>query len=381
MASVTIPQLERFEAVCADPYAEARAHAGQGGKVAGFMCSYAPQELFHAAGYLPVRIIGQEGGTERSDRLLQPFACSFARSVFDRALSKDFDFLSLTVFSHTCDTMQNVADLWKAHMPDTPTLIVSVPSQMGGAPALEYFRRELLRVRAELEAIAGPVPEGRLRDSVRLYLAHQQRMRDLYALRRSHPGLLSGSEMMAVVMSSLLMRKEEHHQLLSEMLETLRPVEDGSRIAQPRVLVAGSVCQSRTFIQAIEAAGCRVVDDDLCMGSRSFLLPDIDEGDPLDAIMQSYAQRTPCPAFHKPGFHPGAHIVERVREAQADGVVFLLTKFCDPAGFDYPPERKALEEAGVPVLMLEVEQHLPVPQQLTTRAEAFVEMLESRAGA
>lgn len=381
MASVTIPHLERFEAVCADPYAGARAHAEQGGKVAGFMCSYAPQELFHAAGYLPVRIIGREGGTERSDRLLQPFACSFARSAFDCALGGDFDFLSLAVFSHTCDTMQNLADLWKAHTPDAPVLIVSVPTQVAGAAALEYFRSELHRVKSELEAIAGPIPEGRLRDSVRLYLAHQQRMRDLYALRRAHPGLMTGSQMMAVVMSSFLMPKEEHHQLLSEVLDALRPVEDGSRIERPRVLVGGSVCQSRAFIDAIESAGCTVADDDLCMGSRSFLLPDIDESDPIDAILQSYAQRTPCPAFHKPGFHPGGHIVERARAAQADGVVYLLTKFCDPAGFDYPPERKALEDAGIPVLMLEVEQHLPVPQQLTTRVEAFAEMLETRAGA
>jgi benzoyl-CoA reductase/2-hydroxyglutaryl-CoA dehydratase subunit BcrC/BadD/HgdB len=36
---------------------------------------------------------------------------------------------------------------------------------------------------------------------------------------------------------------------------------------------------------------------------------------------------------------------------------------------------KTLEGAGMPVLLLEIEQHLPVPEQLRTRAAAFVETL------
>ncbi len=118
-----------------------------------------------------------------------------------------------------------------------------------------------------------------------------------------------------------------------------------------------------------------MVDDDLCMCSRSFSLPDAPEGDPLDALAEIYLARTPCPAFHKPGFDAAQHMLERARAAQADGVVFLFTKFCDPWFFDYPYISRTLEAAETPTLLLEVEQHLPAPAQLRTRVEAFAEML------
>ncbi|HNT89341.1 MAG TPA: 2-hydroxyacyl-CoA dehydratase family protein, partial [Candidatus Hydrogenedentes bacterium] len=88
--------------------------------------------------------------------------------------------------------------------------------------------------------------------------------------------------------------------------------------------------------------------------------------------------RRPCPAFHAPGFDPGRHLVEKARTARADGVVFLLTKFCDPWFFDYPHVNQALEDAGIPTLLVEVEQHLPVPEQFRTRIQAFFEMLAAR---
>jgi benzoyl-CoA reductase/2-hydroxyglutaryl-CoA dehydratase subunit BcrC/BadD/HgdB len=145
------------------------------------------------------------------------------------------------------------------------------------------------------------------------------------------------------------------------------------------VLVAGSVCQDNGFVAALEEAGCMVADDDLCMGSRSFLLPDVPDGDPIEALAEVYLARPPCPAFHKPGFDPAKHLVDRVHEAHADGVVFLLTKFCDPWAFDYPHIRETLAAQDIPALLLEVEQNLPAPEQYRTRAEAFAEMLQARA--
>jgi benzoyl-CoA reductase/2-hydroxyglutaryl-CoA dehydratase subunit BcrC/BadD/HgdB len=39
---------------------------------------------------------------------------------------------------------------------------------------------------------------------------------------------------------------------------------------------------------------------------------------------------------------------------------------------------RKLEQAGVPTLLLEVEQHQPVPAQFRTRVEAFVEVLRGK---
>jgi len=373
-------QFKVFDQVCADWYKPAREAAGQGMPVAGFMCSYAPQELLHAAGYFPVRIFGRAGGTPLADQLLQAYACSFARSAFDSVLAGELDFLRLAVFSHTCDTLQNLGDLWRRHRPQTPTIIVSMPNLNFGEAAVTYLRKELDRVRGCIEAITGSaIEEEALAASIRLYERHRAKMKLLYTLRRTHPSILSGREMFSVVMSSFLMRKEDHLreiETLANVLKAETPVSD----ARPNVLVAGSVCQVAGFIGAIEEAGALVADDDLCMGSRSYVLPPAPEGDPMDILTQLYMGRAPCPAFHKPGYDPAENLLDRVKYGKADGVVFLLTKFCDPFGFDYPHIHKRLEEAGVPSVMIEVEQHQPVPAQFRTRIEAFVEILQSKKG-
>lgn len=365
--------MEPFAAVCADYYAAARRAAAGGRPVAGFFCSYSPQEIFHAAGYLPVRVFGHCGETGRADEVLQPYACSFARSALHASRSGEFDFLSVAVFAHTCDTMQNVADLW--HGP-VPVMITSLPSLLEGAAARRYFRADLERIRGMVEQLAGPVSDAALLASVRLHLAHQAAMRRLYALRRMNPGLLSGADAFRVVLSSMLMDKADHLPLLEPLLDTLAQEAEAPYAAGlPRILVAGSMCQQCDFADAIERAGCVIVDDDLCVGSRSFELPDADGDDPLDLIMENYLSRRPCPAFHKPGHDPGPQLVEMARNTNADGVVFLMTSFCDPMAFDHPRADKCLADAGIPSVTVFVEQHQAPPEQLTTRVQAFLETL------
>lgn len=369
--------IKTFEVVCAGLYETARQASEAGRPVAGLMCTYSPQELFHAAGYLPVRILGRSGSTHRADGLLQAYACSFARSTLDSALAGELDFLSLVVFSHTCDTMQNLGDLWRRNKPNSRVLIVSVPTLTTGDPSRVFFRKELQRIRGLLADECGAISDAAIMDSIRLYERHRQMMKRLYTLRRGRPGSLTGRQMASVILASFLMPIEDHLELVGGLLDALEATDDGRRVDRPRVFVVGSVCQDLDFVAAIEEAGCVVVDDDLCMGSRAFAIGQAPEGDPLDVLAEIYLARTPCPAFYKPGFDPGRHVLEKTRSANADGVIFLLTKFCDPWAFEYPPMNKTLENAGIPTLMLEVEQHVPPPAQFRTRAEAFVELLQA----
>ncbi len=376
MTSSIIDELRFFQTACGDYYKTAREAATEGRKVAGYMCSYSPQELLHAAGYFPVRIIGRLGATPRADALMQSFICSFARSTFDAGLSGEFDFLDIMLFAHTCDTMQNLADLWQSNCPSMKTIIASAPNVHAGPASIAYYRKELGRVRRCIEAIAGPITDEKLVESIRLYGQHCEQMRNLYALRRACPQAMTGTEMMSVILSSFLVTKEEHLGHLIALTNALKNTRTDLISDRPKVIVGGSVCQTADFIAVIERAGCIVVDDDLCMGTRSYLLPPSPPcTDPMDALTQTYLSRIPCPAIHKPGFDPAALMLERVQQTHADGVVFLITKFCDPFGFDYPHVNGKLEAAGIPSLMLEVEQHLPVPEQMRTRVEAFVEIL------
>jgi len=367
--------IQPFAKVHEDLYYFAKKAKQESEKVAGFLCTYSPQELFHAGGYFPVRVIGEEGGTPLADQWLQPYACSFAKGVLNLGLTGDFSFLDLVVFSHTCDTMQNLAEVWRRRVEGTPIIVVSTPNLNAGEIALTYLKRELTRVKEEVERISGnKIRDEKLLESMKLYEQHRNNMNRLYQLRQANPSLLSGTEMFTIVLSSFLMKKEEHNKLLENLIKELGS-KSPQELKKPRILVGGSVCQAQGFIQSIEAAGVVVSDDDLCMGSRSYVLPSVPQGEPIDMLAQMYLSRIPCPAFHKPGYDPAEVYIEKVRNGHIDGVIFLQTKFCDPYAFNYPYLRKRLEQEGVPSLLLEVEQNQPVPEAFRTRVEAFVETL------
>jgi bcr-type benzoyl-CoA reductase subunit C len=367
-----------FRSVSADPYGPARTAAQRGQKVAGYICTYTPVELLDAAGYFPVRILGRMGSVSRADSHLQVFACSLARSALDTALSGELDFLDLMVFSHTCDTIQNLADIWAANVTNSPVHVISTPVQVDTSHALEFYRQELVRMRRFLEAERGSrIADDELAASIREYDEHRAMMRRLYALRQANPQCLSGRDMLLVVLSWFLTQRKTHLHALERLLRDVESTEQMTADNRPRVYVVGSVCTSPDYIIAIEDAGCVITGDDLCTGSRAFLPEAPPDGEPLERLAQMYLSRSPCPAKHCPGYDPATHVLEQARESHAEGIIFLLTKFCDPWAFDYTYVHETLRNAGVPSLLLEIEQHVPPSEQLRTRVSAFAEMLRA----
>jgi len=387
----------RFEAVCADPYGTAREAASRGAKVAGYMCTYVPEELLHAAGYFPIRVFGWSHGTQRADGLLQTFACSLARGALDAALSGRLDFLRLMVFGHTCDTLQNVTEIWQRNVPTMRYCVMATPVATSGEAPTVFFAGQLGRFRRFLEKEQGSFSDAAIEKSMDLYEQHREAMRRLYALRRDNPRCLTGKEMLSAVLASFLMRKEEHLLLIQDLIKAIQHPEGcttnigcttdigsargagfGETGATARVFVVGSVCQSAEYMRAIEEAGCMVVDDALCTGARAFAVRRVACSDPIEALARMYLERAPCPAKHRPGYNMGADILEQARAAEVDGVIFLLTKFCEPWAFDYPHIRETLEAASIPSLLVEIEQHLPPSGHFSTRIGAFAEMLRNR---
>jgi benzoyl-CoA reductase/2-hydroxyglutaryl-CoA dehydratase subunit BcrC/BadD/HgdB len=68
-------------------------------------------------------------------------------------------------------------------------------------------------------------------------------------------------------------------------------------------------------------------------------------------------------------------ILNLAREYQADGVIHFSLSFCQPYNLEGVRVQKALQAAGVPVLLLEGDYSEEQAGQLGTRIEAFVETL------
>jgi benzoyl-CoA reductase/2-hydroxyglutaryl-CoA dehydratase subunit BcrC/BadD/HgdB len=71
-----------------------------------------------------------------------------------------------------------------------------------------------------------------------------------------------------------------------------------------------------------------------------------------------------------------AQLKNMITSRGARGVIYASLKFCDTYIYDYPQLKRFLDGEGIPVLRLESDYQDGHAGQLSTRIEAFVEMLE-----
>jgi bzd-type benzoyl-CoA reductase N subunit len=369
--------MQPFHDIAADPKAYARSwKARTGGKVIGTLCSYAPEELILAAGALGFRIVGSSGAISKADAHLQAYSCSLVRSALEEALSDRLDFLDGTIFPHTCDSIQRLSDLWRMNSDTGFHLDVVLPVKLNTESAREYMTAVLHKAKRELENLLGTtITEKDLRAAVDTCNRIRQAMQTFYTHRRDCPGAISGRDVHAITRAAMVMDRQDFLATLNAVMAQLPPPADTVCGQPKRILLSGGVCNLPDIYDPIEKAGGAVVWDDLCTGSRQMLgIIDIRD-DLIAAIGDRYRERAVCPAKHAGVRLRGKELVRTAQAVDAQGVIFLYLKFCDPHAFDYPYLKETLAVEGIPTLMVELEEQTASDGQFQTRCEAFMEML------
>ena len=368
---------DTFREIVQDPTAYGRRCRKESPKpIIGTFCSYTPEELILAAGAHPFRIFGNSRNIQLADEHLQTYSCSLVRGALEDALAGNLDFLSGAVFPHTCDSIQRLSDIWRINISLPFHCDVVLPVKLNTASSRAYFIDVLERFRSDLEKHLGiRISEADLRQAIKTTNKIRVHLRRLYELHDENPGAPTGHELYNIMRASMIMDREDLLKGLPELIESLetRPVKKsgGGR----RIVLAGSICDHPDIYPIIEEAGGQVVWDDFCSGARYFAGIVDEAATPLAAIADRYIHRVACPAKHGGLANRAEHLVSLAKEKKADGVVFLLIKYCDPHAFDYPYLKAALDKEGVPNILVEVSDQLPAAGQLKTRFEAFVEML------
>jgi bcr-type benzoyl-CoA reductase subunit C len=341
----------------------------------GVLCSYVPVEMIHAAGMVPVRVRGTCAPVRHADAHLQSFTCALCRGTLDQLLDGGLQVLNGVVFAHSCDAMQALADLWRMNAgPGYRLDVVMQPGNLTSPAARRFLTTELERFRRRLSEWAGrPVTDDDLRASIAVYDETRRRVQALHGYRDR----LTAPEFVAVLDAAQAMPPERLNLLLADLLAVLPAAPSrGARPDGPRLFLTGAVLDEPRVLELIEDLGARVVGDDLCSVSRAFHGQVGLDGDPIDALVDYFLLRPPCPAKYSAGYDPGRALLDQVRRVQATGVVFVLEKFCDPHAFDRALVVPALDRSGIPHLLLEIEQTVSV-EALRTRLQAFVEMMQA----
>jgi benzoyl-CoA reductase subunit C len=336
----------------------------------GYLCTYVPEEIIHAAGFTPIRIMPDTAPATRADAHLQSYTCGLARSCLNQALAGKLDSLSGVAFAHTCDTMQGLADIWHSAFPGLFVDTVVGPVALNSPHAKAYLIAELRRFVASLENhFRIQIPEDSLRASIRLYNQRRRALADFYARRDSYTAV----EWFNTMTAALTTPPESPVSNLQSLITNLQsPIPS----PQSRIILVGSTLDEPTLPQILDDQRARIVADDLCNGARYFDTLVAEEGDPIEALADRQIARLACPCKHRSLDHRAEHLLTLVREHHADGVIFCLKKFCDPHAWDYVPLAAAVDRVEVPHLLLETEQATPAGQ-MRVRVEAFLEMLTS----
>ena len=164
--------------------------AAPGRKAIGYMPVYVPRELIHAAGMLPVGILGGGDALEviQGDAYYQSYICRIPRSTIELGLTGRLDCLDGMLFPSICDVIRNLSGMWQLLFKDKYVRYVDVPQNYQDEVGGRFYVHEMQQIRDDLGRLRGtPITDAELNASIRVYNDNRRAIADLYAYRASKP--------------------------------------------------------------------------------------------------------------------------------------------------------------------------------------------------
>lgn len=365
--------LRRFHTAAADPKGQLKQYLAAGEKVILTAPVYTPEEIIHAMGLVPMGAWGGDMPLEGAKKYFPAFICSVMQSILELGMKGAYEGASAIVIPSLCDSLKCLGQNWKYAVPSIPFIPMTYPQNRWGQVGTDFTRAGYERVAADLEKAAGArLDPVRLSESIRVYNAHSAAMRKVDAALACHPEI-SAAQRSDIFKSAFFMRKEEHTALAEELLAALKSQEPGAD--KVKIMTTGILCDSPALLDIFDDLGLHIAADDVAAQSRQYRTDCNQDGDPLDALAEKFAAMDNCSVLYDPDKKRPHTIVEQAKARGVKGVVVMLTKFCDPEEFDYPPIKNACTEAGLSVLLLEVDRQMSNFEQARTALETFRDIL------
>ncbi len=351
----------------------------EGKKIIGYLCCYVPLEMMTAADVVPYRITGDvKEPITIADAYTETLQCPFVRNIYDLVLKGRYDFLDGLVIPHTCDNVERNYDALRYHVKPAYSFYINVP-HVARPASYQFLKFELESFRKSLEKFTGrQISTPRLQEAIKLHNESRALLRQVCELRKEILPLLSGTEMMEIILAEMSLPVVEGNELLKEILAELKGREPISDKSAARVLVYGCEIDDTAFIELVESCGAAVVMDDLCMGTRYYWHNVETRGDPMDNLSAYCLDKIVCPRTYREGKvkERFTYLLDYAREFKVDGAIFYIIRMCDSHGYDVPDLRDLLRENGFPSLYLEDDYSMETMGPFRTRIQAFVEMLK-----
>ncbi len=321
----------------------------------GYTCSYIPVELISATGYRPYRLL--HGNTEltiEGEKALKVDACPLIKSNLGYILANREKFKAL-IISTGCDMARRLSDVL-LEVTDIPIFVFNNPR----TDNYKMYSDEINQLVAELE-ILGKRKLDRLllKNEIEKWENLRQELTKIDQNRFTIPSKLSTTTFHKIMM--------KYHQGDIENID-YEFVEEVS--IKPKVFFVGSPVsyETNSLLELIEER-FRIVGDFNCGISRPLYI-EIKEKT-LEGIKKAYFNQPAC-IFKRPNDSFYENVLNCIKKVRATGVIAWIVEYCDNYDFEITTMEQYFQ---MPLLKLKSGLSIEHLHQLTTRLDAFVEML------
>lgn len=359
----------------------------EGKQVIAFMShDNIPEELIDAAGFIPLNLIfaGNDELMDASHDYLPPSTCSFAQSCIGLFAKKpnQYKFLDLIdyfIVSNHCVSNICAAEVITKYF-DVPRLNFYVSYTLNDN-SVDYFKLELLDLKKQLENINKvEIKNHELQQSIVKFNEFKKK------LLRINNLFMNGKIKLEILQKALLYGPDFNTEL-DEFIEKYENEQINTSNNSKNVILTGcSIFINDNLIDLIEEGGGNVIFFDTWVGDN-YVSQIFDDDtlnsakDPFDLLISRFKNNIEgdhlIPNALEYKIAKLEKLVQKYKQQTGKqiGVINHIIKFCDHFSIHSHFLKDQLQAKGVSVLNLERDYSRSMRGPLSTRVEAFLEMI------
>ncbi|MGM9534906.1 MAG: double-cubane-cluster-containing anaerobic reductase [Intestinibacter sp.] len=380
-------QFESFNEARRNGFLAAKKIKDDGKKMVGVFCCFTPTELILAAGAVPVGVCGvSEEPIKDAEKVLPRNLCPLIKSSYGHVITDTcpyFYFSDLLVGETTCDGKKK---MYEELSKIKPMHVMQLPNRATGKNEFNLWKDEVILLKEVLEKELGVnITEEEIKAAIKDKNEERALLNEYFELAKSEPSALTSLELYQV--SYQVQFKFDR----DELKASLRKIIDDTKARYergecpvkknaPRILITGSPiggCVNK-IVKTLEEAGASVVAYELCSSIRSNKeLIDEENPDIYEAIAKRYLNiGCACMMNNQKRIDL---LDELIDEYKVDGVIDIALQSCHPFNVEsYKIKEFVTGQKNIDYMAIETDYSETDTEQLRTRFEAFIEMIEDK---
>lgn len=370
----TAELLTKFHEAATNPRALMDQYLADGKKVCLVAPVFTPEEIIHSMGFIPMGAWGADMQINNAKQYFPAFICSIMQTILEVGMNGGYKGASAIVIPSLCDSLKCLGQNWKYAVKDIPFIPMTYPQNRKPAYGADFTKAGYERVIADLSKNCdASFAEDKLAESIKIYNEHNAVMRE-FAEVAATSAIITPSIRSDIFKSGTFMEKSEHTALVKELIEALK-AETGELKGKVKIVTTGILADAPALLNIFEDLNMHIVADDIAAESGQYMTDAPEAASAMDSMVTKYVNTNNTSVVYDPNKARIQAIVKLAQNNKADGVVFVLTKFCDPDEFDYPFVKRACEAADLPCVLVEVDRQMENMEQARTMLQTFAEML------